>query len=272
MLKNKLTQEQYDALDEGVKGYYSQKGTEWFLQTDESGNLERALKSERRNHDQTTKLLAQIVPGIVDESSSTGYIDRKKWREEVDSRGDLLEDLGDDFDPDAFRRFVDSDDPKDSDGESVAAQLRDAKEKLRKSERDNKRMSKEIQDAKDELAEVRAAESTLVIDRDLNRTLDEINVRHPTKRRLTRALFQQELGMKVVDGVTVVVVDGDEVPLSEYGTEWAATADGKEMVNAPDNSGGAHRKVQVGTAGKKSGGDEMTAEQKLASAFDSSKK
>lgn len=270
VLKNKLTTEEFEALDSRDQTHYTESGDHWVLNTDGSNQLKRALKAERRNHDQVVKLLVSLVPELKDESSSDGYVDRKKWREIVGARADLLEELGDDFDIDDFHRMRDAGGDDKPDESEVTKQLEELRREHRQLERDNKKLVKELAAAQEELSETSDNNTKLVLDRDLNSTLDAINVQSKQKRRLARALFHQEMDLKVVDGVTMVTTeDGEEVPLKEFGPDWAATDDGKEFVTAPTGTGG-RRNGGEPTVTRKSD-EKLSGRQKLAAGLAAAK-
>lgn len=245
VLKSRVTKAEFEALDALEQGHYRQDGSrdEWVLETDESKRLETALKSERRLREEGDRLLAEVVPAIVDENSTTGFVDRKKWRSAVRDRAMFLEELQEGgFDIEEWRDRPEGGgdgDPKDKDKPNRPPQGGgDQAAEVRRLTRELKTTTKERDDARRELDEERATTKRLAFDGTMNKLLDDLKVVGAVKRKAALALLKDR-GYEVRDGeVFIRDDDGAEVPASEFGRSWADTEEGKEFVSAAGNSGG----------------------------------
>lgn len=244
-LKNKINQEEFDALAEALQACYVKAGDAYTLDTEEATTLKRALETERRNAADAGKLLAQLVPEIADPATSTGFIDRKEWAAKVKSQADLLEELREDeFDLDTWRRVRTAGDDGKKPSELKQA-LTESQTRIRELERDLRTVTKDKEAAETSAATAVASAKTLAEAHEIDRVLDEIKVRDPRKRRLARLLLRdrgvevRETGDK--DNPFEVLTrddSGAQVLFAEYAKDWAETEDGKEFTAAPDNSGG----------------------------------
>jgi hypothetical protein len=278
MLKRKLTEDQWnDLIDDRQRELYKKTSDgDYLLHADEDTKSLRSLTAERRNHAQTTRHLVELVPALVDTGTASGYVDRKGWRALVEAQSELLGELGgEDFDLDAWRRF--QDDPEGGGGDApdevqIAKDLREALADASKLRRENGRLVRQVETSVGQVTELEAENNGMVMTRDLGVMFDEIGVTAPIKRRTAKALFLQDMKMSVVDGQTVVEVDGSQVPILEFASEWGSSEDGKEFVAATENSGGGDggsdppRKKATGDTGT---GDarELTSEEKMALGF-----
>lgn len=248
VLKNKLnSQEEFDALPESLREFYERQTgkDEWLLQTEEASTLKRALQTERRQHGDVVKLLAQVVPDIADSGERDGYIKREEWGAKVRAKADLLEELAEDeFDLAKWRdlRAAGDDGKKPSE---LKVQLTEAQTAIREKDREIKRLSGERDSAKTEKETAVNRAKTLAREHGLDSALDLAGVRDPKRRRVARLLLRErgidvrETGDESAPFEVLVKDDaGGQVLLEEFATEWAESDEGKEYATAADSSGG----------------------------------
>ena len=266
VLRVRITKDDHEGLDAAIQSYYRQDGDEMVLETDTTSNAERALKSERRQNEQATKLLATVVPGILEDGSSNKFRDRREWRGIVDDRMDLLSEVdGEDFDLEAYRRFTaEGDPPAESD---LQRQLSESQAEARQLNRDKTRLERDMSTSQEAVKSLRGMNDQLVMDRDLALTFDSINVTDAKRRKGAVAYFKTYMDMVVEDGITMVSVDGSNVPLQEHGPDWALTEDGKSYVSAKRNSGVDDPKPTKLPIDPKAGDGGATAQQLIEAGF-----
>jgi hypothetical protein len=279
MLKNRVTPDEFNALDPADQKHYSKgndaKGEGYFLQTEENTGLKRSLTTERTEKDRAVKLLKMLVPDLTDEN-------RADWEDLVTTAAEhakALKDAGVDLDEWNAFKAGQADDPKGGKGKGAEAaeQLLEAQKRIRELERDKLTLERDKKKADEKSAKLTTANERLARERAIDKALDAAKITDPEDREVVTALLERKgiVVREVGSGddaklEAFIKVDGVEVPVDEHTRDFVNTDMGKRFVKAPDNSGGGDGPNPTPKPPTKDEFAAMDPLQKLGAALDNS--
>lgn len=276
MLKNRISAADFEALGEGLKEHYSKgsdsQGEGYFLQTEDASRLKRSLESERTQKERAIKMVKKLAPDLQLTDDN-----RDDWAELVDAEAEKLAEL----------REVDLEevkalkaDGKGKDKDETARLLVEAQSAKRAAERDKEKAERDKATIEKKVTRLQTENDELVRSRDIGRALDEAKITDPTDREIATAIFSQK-GVVLRDvgegeakvRETYVKVDGQEVPVTEFAKDFAASDIGKRLIKAPDHVGAGEGPEQPtrqnnATPQRKAGDPPQDPIQRLAGVFD----
>ena len=252
-LKERITQEAFTALEQPFQDVYEEdlETGEYVLSFDGAGKEKKALDAVRRQLARAESRIKRLVPALAEAKP-------EDWDQPIEAAAELLEEARElEFDPEEYRRLKDREGRGDAKESEIQKELDDVKAKLRETERESKRLSRELETSKTSEAATRTNWEKSSLRAATQEALDSLKI-VPQKRRIVRLLWEDRgLLTREVEGalqhfVKVVQKDGsvDEVPLVEFAKDWAGTDEGREYIPQPDHSGGGDTDVSRGRNGR----------------------